>query len=200
MSAERKFAEEILQNVKISYPSLFKKTNNPKFPQPAEKWTYNCKFYLNKTKHADLIAKIINDIKVLCKDHKMAYSDNKYSIFEDMGIVADADPHKEPLRDYFKLSAKNFKQPNVSDINNKPVFDEELVRDGDIVHAQVKIYAVPKDRPTLLTCELHHVKHIRHEDPIRVGSSPEDATDKFAMLLDDVAPESEELESDIIPF
>ncbi len=198
MSTEKKGVPVVLGNVKISYPNLFRKENNPKFPKPEDKRTYSCKLLLHKIKHAEKIAEITAVLKNLCKENKMPYSDNKYSIFEDMGIVADADESKENLRDYFKLSAKSYQRPRVTDKDNNVVIDEELVKAGDIVHAQVKFFAVPKDRPTLLSCFLDHVKHIRHDDPIITGSLPEDATDKFAMLVDDVVPELED--SDHIPF
>jgi hypothetical protein len=190
MTNENKEVKIILANAKISYPSLFRKINNPKFPTEESKRKYGCNFLLHKTKHAEKIAEITAALKNICKENKMAYADNKYSIFEDMAIVADADSSKENLRDYFKLSAKSYNKPNVTDINNQPVHDEELVKSGDIVHASIAFMAVPKDRPTLLSCKLNHVKHIRHDTPIITGGVPEDATDKFALLIDDVEPEN----------
>lgn len=190
MNNENKYLKVILANVKISYPSLFRKINNPKFPTEEAKRKYGCNFLLHKTKHAEKIAEITAGLKNLCKENKMAYADNKYTIFEDMAIVADADSSKEKLRDYFKLSAKSYDKPNVTDIDNQKVHDEELVKAGDIVHASVVFRAVPKDRPTLLSCQLNHVKHIRHEAPIITSGVPEDATDKFALLTDDVEPEN----------
>lgn len=190
MSIENKEVKVVIGNVKISYPSLFRKINNPKFPQEEAKRKYGCNFLLHKTKHAEAIAEITTTLKNICKENKMAYADNKYSIFEDMAIVADADSSKENLRDYFKLSAKSYQRPRVTDRNNNDVHDEELVQAGDIVHASIAFTAVPKDRPTLLSCKLNHIKHIRHDEPIIVSAPPEDATDKFALLIDEVEPEN----------
>ena len=58
MTTEKKGVPVILGNVKISYPNLFRKENNPKFPKPEDKRTYGCKFLLHKTKHAEKIAEI----------------------------------------------------------------------------------------------------------------------------------------------
>lgn len=190
MNNENKDLKVIIANVKISYPSLFRKINNPKFPTEESKRKYGCNFLLHKTKHAEKIAEITAGLKSLCKENKMAYADNKYSIFEDMAIVADADSSKENLREYFKLSAKSYQRPRVTDRNDNDVHDEELVQAGDIVHASIAFTAVPKDRPTLLSCKLNHIKHIRHDEPIVVSAPPEDATDKFALLTDDVEPEN----------
>ena len=197
MNTEKKQIEVVLGNVKIDYPSLFEKANNPKHPKPEDKRKYGCRLLLHKTKHAEKIAEITNVLKTLCKENKMPYFDNKYSIFEDMGIVADADESKENLREYFKLSATSYQRPRVTDRNNNAVVDRELVKAGAIVHAQVKFSAVPKDKPTLLSCSLDHIKHIRHDEPIHTGAMPDDATDKFALLIDDVAPETDNNDVDL---
>lgn len=197
MNNEKKAAVVILANVKIDYPSLFEKNNHPKYPKPEKERKYSSRFLLKKGKDDEKIKEILNVLENICKENKMPYFKDKYSIFQDMAIIADADESKEPFREYYKLCSQSIMMPHVTDRNNNIVTDKELISSGDIVHAQVKFVAVPKNKPTQIACYLDHVKHIKRGDPV-FYSKPEEATEKFALLKDDVEDEViEDQEADL---
>lgn len=197
MSTEKKFIEVILGNVKIDYPSLFEKANNPKYPKDEKERKYACSFLLHKTKHSEKVEEIKTLIKTLFKENKIALESDNHKVFKDLAPMAEADESKEILRDYYRVSSSTFSRPKVTDRNGETVVDKELVKRGSIVHAAVTFFI---NGNNTLSCRLEHVMHRRDDEPILTGNAPKDASDKFAMLLDDVVPESEELESDTIPF
>jgi len=195
MNTEKKQIEVILANVKVDYPSLFEKANNPKYPKEEKERKYTCSFLLNKTKHTKEIEEIKSLIKTLFKENKIALETDNYKVFKDLGPIAEADESKEVLKDYYRLSSsRGFSRPLVTDKNSDPVVDKELVKRGSIVHAAVKFYI---NSYNTLSCNLEHVKHLRDEEPILAGNSPKDATDKFALLIDDVAPETDNNDVDL---
>lgn len=181
MTKEKVF-DQILRSVKLHNPSLFRKSCHPKFPVEDSKKTYNTKFLLDKNEHAETINSIMNSIKTLCKDNKIPFSPDRYKVFEDLAPSADADESKEALRNYFKLSAKAYSMPKVvKGVDNVIVTEqEELIQNGDIVHAYVIFSAVPKNNPTGIACSLETVKFARKGEPIVISRSTIDASDKFA--------------------
>lgn len=213
MSNDKKY-DQVLQSVKLYAPSLFRKSCHPKFPVPDDKKTYNTKFLLDKELHAETIASITNIIKTICKENKIPFSPDRYKVFEDLAPSADADDSKEPLRNYFKLSAKNYSKPKVTksivkydeNTNEKKVVEinvteeEELIKNGSIVHGYVLFSAVPKNAPTGISCSLEHVKYSKAGEPIVISRSAIDASDKFAGFECEEIQETEELDSDHIPF
>lgn len=195
MSTEKKFIEVILGNVKIDYPSLFEKANNPKYPKDEKERKYACSFLLNKTKQSEKVAEIKTFIKTLFKENKIALESDNHKVFKDLAPLAEADESKEILRDYYRISSSNFSRPKVTDRNGDLVVDKELIKRGSIVHASVSFFI---NGNNTLSCRLEHVMHRRDDEPILTGNAPKDASDKFAMLVDDVVPELED--SDHIPF
>ena len=195
MSTEKKFIEVILGNVKIDYPSLFEKANNPKYPKDEKERKYACSFLLHKTKQSDKVEEIKTLIKTLFKENKIALESDNHKVFKDLAPLAEADESKEILRDYYRISSSNFSRPKVTDRNGEPVIDKELIKRGSVVHAAVTFFI---NGNNTLSCRLEHVMHRRDDEPILTGNAPKDASDKFAMLVDDVVPELED--SDHIPF
>jgi hypothetical protein len=187
MNTDKKYIEVILSNVKIDYPSLFEKANNPKYPKDEKERKYACSFLLHKTKHAEKVEEIKTLIKTLFKENKIALESDNHKVFKDLAPLAEADETKEILRDYYKLSSSNFSRPTVTDRKNDPVVDRELVKRGSIVHASITFFINVNNT---LSCKLEHVKHIRDDEPILTGNAPKNATDKFALLTDDVEPEN----------
>jgi hypothetical protein len=187
MNTDKKYIEVILSNVKIDYPSLFEKANNPKYPKDEKERKYACSFLLHKTKHAEKVEEIKTLIKTLFKENKIALESDNHKVFKDLAPLAEADETKEILRDYYRLSSSNFSRPTVTDRKNDPVVDRELVKRGSIVHASITFFI---NGNNTLSCKLEHVKHIRDDEPILTGNAPKNATDKFALLTDDVEPEN----------
>jgi hypothetical protein len=187
MNTDKKYIEVILSNVKIDYPSLFEKTNNPKYPKDEKERKYACSFLLHKTKHAEKVEEIKTLIKTLFKENKIALESDNHKVFKDLAPLAEADETKEILRDYYRLSSSNFSRPTVTDRKNDPVVDRELVKRGSIAHAFITFFI---NGNNTLSCKLEHVKHIRDDEPILTGNAPKNATDKFALLIDDVEPEN----------
>lgn len=187
MNTDKKYIEVILSNVKIDYPSLFEKANNPKYPKDEKERKYACSFLLHKTKHAEKVEEIKTLIKTLFKENKIALESDNHKVFKDLAPLAEADETKEILRDYYRLSSSNFSRPTVTDRKNDLVVDRELVKRGSIVHASVTFFI---NGNNTLSCKLEHVKHIRDDEPILTGNAPKNATDKFALLTDDVEPEN----------
>ena len=187
MNTDKKYIEVILSNVKIDYPSLFEKANNPKYPKDEKERKYACSFLLHKTKHAEKVEEIKTLIKTLFKENKIALESDNHKVFKDLAPLAEADETKEILRDYYRLSSSNFSRPTVTDRKNDPVVDRELVKRGSIVHASITFFI---NGNNTLSCKLEHVKHIRDDEPILTGNAPKNATDKFALLTDDIEPES----------
>lgn len=195
MSTEKKFIEVILGNVKIDYPSLFEKANNPKYPKDEKERKYACSFLLNKTKQSEKVEEIKTLIKTLFKENKIALESDNHKVFKDLAPLAEADESKEILRDYYRISSSTFSRPRVTDRNGDLVVDKELIKRGSVVHASVTFFI---NGNNTLSCRLEHVMHRRDDEPILTGNAPKDASDKFAMLVDDVVPELED--SDHIPF
>lgn len=195
MNKEKKEIEVILGNVKIDYPSLFEKANNPKYPKDEKERKYACSFLLNKTKQSEKVEEIKTLIKTLFKENKIALESDNHKVFKDLAPLAEADESKEILRDYYRISSSNFSRPRVTDRNGEPVVDKELIKRGSVVHASVTFFI---NGNNTLSCRLEHVMHRRDDEPILTGNAPKDASDKFAMLVDDVVPELED--SDHIPF
>lgn len=195
MTTEKKLIEVILGNVKIDYPSLFEKANNPKYPKDEKERKYACSFLLHKTKQSDKVEEIKTLIKTLFKENKIALESDNHKVFKDLTPLAEADESKEILRDYYRISSSNFSRPKVTDRNGEPVIDKELIKRGSVVHAAVTFFI---NGNNTLSCRLEHVMHRRDDEPILTGNAPKDASDKFAMLVDDVVPELED--SDHIPF
>lgn len=195
MTTEKKLIEVILGNVKIDYPSLFEKANNPKYPKDEKERKYACSFLLHKTKQSDKVEEIKTLIKTLFKENKIALESDNHKVFKDLAPLAEADESKEILRDYYRISSSNFSRPKVTDRNGEPVIDKELIKRGSVVHAAVTFFI---NGNNTLSCRLEHVMHRRDDEPILTGNAPKDASDKFAMLVDDVVPELED--SDHIPF
>jgi len=187
MNTDKKYIEVILSNVKIDYPSLFEKANNPKYPKDEKERKYACSFLLHKTKHAEKVEEIKTLIKTLFKENKIALESDNHKVFKDLAPLAEADETKEILRDYYRLSSSNFSRPTVTDRKNDQVVDKELVKRGSIVHASITFFI---NGNNTLSCKLEHVKHIRDDEPILTGNAPKNATDKFALLTDDVEPEN----------
>ena len=188
MNTDKKYIEVILSNVKIDYPSLFEKANNPKYPKDEKERKYACSFLLHKTKHAEKVEEIKTLIKTLFKENKIALESDNHKVFKDLAPLAEADETKDILRDYYRLSTSNFSRPTVTDRKNDQVVDKELVKRGSIVHAYITFFI---NGNNTLSCKLEHVKHIRDDEPILTGNAPKNATDKFALLTDDVEPENE---------
>jgi hypothetical protein len=180
--SKEKIYDQVLKSVKLHQPSLFRKSCHPKFPVPNDKKTYNTKFLLDKNEHADTINSIMSSIKALCKENKIPFSPDRYRVFEDLAPSADADDNKESLRNYFKLSAKSYSKPKVvKGVDNVIVTEEEeLIQNGDIVHAYVIFSAVPKSNPTGISCSLETVKFAKKGEPIVISRSAIDASDKFS--------------------
>lgn len=213
MTTDKKY-DQVLQSVKLYAPSLFRKSCHPKFPVPEDKKTYNTKFLLDKDLNSKEIESITNIIKTICKENKIPFSPDRYKVFEDLAPSADADDSKEPLRNYFKLSAKSYSKPKVTksvvkydeSSNEKKVInvdvteEEELIKNGSIVHGYILFSAVPKNAPTGISCSLEHVKYARAGEPIVISRGTIDASDKFASFECEEIQETEELESDHIPF
>lgn len=199
MSKEKKQIEVVLQNAKVDYPSLFEKANNPKHPKEEKERKYTCSFLLNKTKHSKEVEEIKSLIKTLFKENKIALESDNHKVFKDLAPMAEADESKEILKDYYRLSSSSFEIPKVSDINNQKVTDKELVKRGSIVHALVTFFI---NGNNTLSCRIEHVKHLRDDNPILIGNAPKDATDRFALLIDDVTPADQDkvVENDFIPF
>lgn len=195
MNKEKKEIEVILGNVKIDYPSLFEKANNPKYPKDEKERKYACSFLLNKTKQSEKVEEIKTLIKTLFKENKIALESDNHKVFKDLAPLAEADESKEILRDYYRISSSNFSRPKVTDRNGALVVDKELIKRGSVVHASVTFFI---NGNNTLSCRLEHVMHRRDDEPILTGNAPKDASDKFAMLVDDVVPELED--SDHIPF
>jgi len=194
MTTEKKQIEVVLGNVKIDYPSLFEKANNPKYPKDEKERKYTCTFLLNKTKHSKEVEEIKSLIKTLFKENKIALESDNHKVFKDLAPMAEADESKEILRDYYRISSSTFSRPKVTDKNNEPVVDKELVKRGSVVHAMVTFFI---NGNNTLSCRLEHVKHLRDDEPILTGNAPKDATDKFALLIDDVAPETDNNDVDL---
>jgi len=105
MNTDKKYIEVILSNVKIDYPSLFEKANNPKYPKDEKERKYACSFLLHKTKHAEKVEEIKTLIKTLFKENKIALESDNHKVFKDLAPLAEADETKEILRDYYRLSS-----------------------------------------------------------------------------------------------
>jgi len=121
MNTDKKYIEVILSNVKIDYPSLFEKANNPKYPKDEKERKYACSFLLHKTKHAEKVEEIKTLIKTLFKENKIALESDNHKVFKDLAPLAEADETKEILRDYYRLSSSNFSRPTVTDRKNDQV-------------------------------------------------------------------------------
>lgn len=185
-NVEIKNKEIILNKVRITFPSLFEKEDNKKFPVPEDKRKYAARFLLSKTDpvHAKTIEEIKNTIKVFLKAKKIPDSPDAYKFFVDGDKLTeyDEDGNKEYLKGHYRVMASNKIQPHVTNLNKEVISIENkgIIYPGCYVHASINLYPYALG----VGSSLEHVQFSKKGNPIG-GFAPKRADGKFNTDDDD---------------
>jgi hypothetical protein len=130
-----------LNDVRLSYPSLFRKTVNPK-AGPNGKLRYEATFILDKKEHAKEIELIKSHINELTTENKVPLNkiDKKYICLRD----GDESEKEEYKNKYTLLARSENKFPIVNKDGKTPVEDEDLFYGGCYVSCYISLYFYDK--------------------------------------------------------
>ncbi len=183
----------IIENVRISYPHLWKKDaygdSTPK---------YNAQFIINKKKNKAQVEQIEAVIEKLAEENHKGSRKSMYTPFVDgdeLNETLDEDEQKVELGNAFKLTAKNSNKPAVVDNKTQRVDEEDpigqrLTRGGDFVNAKIRFYYWQRDSFKGVLASLEAVQWASEGDLF--GGSDESGPDFQVIEEDDLTAEEKE--------
>jgi len=170
-----------IENVRLSFPSLFHKANFN-----GQETKYEATFLLNKTDHAKVIAQIEKAIK-----EKVAVDLKGAKIGADKLCLRDGDEvDYDGYAGHMSIKASNKKRPLVIGKDKAPLTeDDNVVYGGCYVNAIVELWAQNNDYGKRVNANLLGVQFVREGEPFASGESAgvddfDDLSDEFD---DDVA-------------
>lgn len=170
-----------IENVRLSFPSLFHKANFN-----GQETKYEATFLLNKTDHAKVIAQIEKAIK-----EKVAVDLKGAKIGADKLCLRDGDEvDYDGYAGHMSIKASNKKRPLVIGKDKAPLTeDDNVVYGGCYVNAIVELWAQNNDYGKRVNANLLGVQFVREGEPFASGESVgvddfDDLSDEFD---DDVA-------------
>ena len=168
----------MLKDVRLSFPSLFKKAT---FDGNATK--YEATLLLDKKKHAKVIDKINADIKeAMAKFH----SDTGKKIKSDKTCFKDGDESDyDGYGNCMSFKASNDKRPSVLDRNKEPLIEDDgRPYSGCYVNAIVDYWVQNNQFGARINANLLGIQFVRDGDSFGAGGSVADSDD-FDDLGDD---------------
>jgi len=166
-----------LSNVRLSYPSLFRKANFN-----GEETKYEATFLLNKDSHAALIKEIkaaIDDkIKTDLKGIKLA---------SDKICLKDGDDSgNDSYANHYTLKAANNKRPLVIDKDKSPLSeDDNRIYSGCYVNASIELWVQNNAYGKRINATLLGVQFYKDGEPFADGGSTASVDDFDAFDDDD---------------
>lgn len=167
-----------LKNVRLSFPSLFRKAT---FKGVEGK--YEATFLLNKDEHADTIAEIQNAIKAkITEDLKGA------KLTADKICLKDGDDIEyDGYENHFSIKASNSKRPLVIDRDRTPLTeDDSKLYAGCYVNAIIELWSQNNDFGKRINANLLGVQFYKDGEPFGDGvNAKSDDFDAFGDDADD---------------
>lgn len=164
-----------LQNVRLSFPSLFRKA-----VFSGEETKFEATFLLNKEDHADKIAEIDAAIKALIKENLKGAN-----LKEDKICLKDGDDiDYAGYAGHMSIKASNIKRPMVLDRDRTPLSeDDNRLYAGCYVNAVIELWAQNNQWGKRINANLLGVQFFKDGEPFADGVSV--SADDFEVFGDD---------------
>jgi hypothetical protein len=183
-------SEIIINNVRLSFPSLFE----PSAFTEGDTQKYRANFILDEVQHKKEIAqiqKIQEELSSRWGDKQPRKLHNCLQHFDDLAT------QRPEYEGSYVLKANNKRRPVVIDADRSPLVEEDgkLTRGGDYVNAKVRFYAWDNNKSFWgQLCSLEVVQYAKEGEPLGGGNSDpmagfDDVSNETAQ---DVAEEAEE--------
>ena len=156
-------AKIILKNVRISFPSLFKKAT-----YNGDETGFEGTFLINKEDQAAQVELIQNTIKDLIKTNLKGAKLQPDKICLRDGDLVDYDGYA----DHFSIKASSKKRPLVIDRDKSPLVEEDgRPYSGCYVNASVELWAQDNNYGKRINCTLLAVQFFKDGTPFGDGST-----------------------------
>jgi len=155
-----------LNNVRLSFPSLFRKATFE-----GNETKYEATFMLHKEEHADLIANIKKQIEAGIKENLKGAK-----IPSDKIALKDGDESgRDEYEGYYTLKAANNKRPKVVNRDKSPLAeDDEVIYSGCYVNAVVDPWYQSNGYGKRVNFNLLGVQFFKDGEPFESGSVADD--------------------------
>lgn len=162
-----------IENVRLSFPSLFKKAQ-----YNGQETKFEATFLLCKDEHADLIKKIDAIIDEEAKEAKIKRPSSDRVCLRD-GDEFDYDGYENT----YALKASSNRRPTVVDKDKTPLAEEDgVLYSGCYVNAIVDFWVMNNKYGKRVNCNLLGVQFAKDGDSFGAGAT--DVTDEFEDLDD----------------
>lgn len=166
-----------LPNVRLSFPSLFK----TEVYNEEDTGKFTATFLLDKTTHAELIAKLEAAAKSALVEK---YGEGKIPKGFKMPFVDGDDKDYDGYAGQVSIKAASKRRPVLYDRNKSPVVESDGVfYAGCYVNAVVDFWVMDNKYGKKVLCNLMGVQFSKHGDPF--GSDGDDCMDDFDVIEDD---------------
>lgn len=165
-----------LKNVRLSFPSLFRKA-----VFNGEETKYEGTFLLNKTEHAETIKSIEAEIASMLKEHKAKLSADKICFKDGDNIEYDG------YADCMTIKASSAKRPLVIGKDKTPLTeDDNVIYSGCYVNAIISLWWQDNSYGKRVNASLEAVQFHKDGQPFGDGGSKA-SVDDFDIIEDDDA-------------
>lgn len=167
-----------LSNVRLSFPSLFRKATFE-----GNETKYEATFMLHKEEHADVIAEIKKQIEAGIKENLKGAK-----VPADKIALKDGDESgRDEYEGYYTLKAANNKRPKVINRDKTPLTeDDEVIYSGCYVNAVVDPWYQSNAYGKRVNFNLLGVQFFKDGEPFESGSvADDDDFDEFEVGDDD---------------
>lgn len=163
-----------LQNVRLSFPNLFK----PKAMQAGQEPKFGATFLLDDKQHAELISQIEKMIERLSLDHFKKKVSLKQKCLHDGNEKSEMEGYGDGVH-FITSSTK--RRPAVVNRDLSPITEEDgTVYPGCYVNATVQLWVQDNDYGKGVNAELRAVQFVKNGDSF--GAAPVNAEDEFEKL------------------
>ena len=155
-----------LQNVRLSFPSLFRKAQFQ-----GEETKYEATFMLNKEEHADKIAEIEKAIQAGMKEHFKGAK-----IPSDKICLKDGDESgRDEYEGHYTIKCANNKRPKVIDRDRSPLTEDDgKPYSGCYVNAVIDLWYQNNGYGKRVNANLLGVQFFKDGEPFESGSVADD--------------------------
>ena len=155
-----------LQNVRLSFPSLFRKAQFQ-----GEETKYEATFMLHKEQHADTIKEIKNAIDAAIKENLKGAK-----LPADKICLKDGDESgRDEYEGHYTIKAANSKRPKVIDRDNSPLTEDDgKPYSGCYVNAVIELWAQNNGYGKRINANLLGVQFAKDGEPFASGEVASD--------------------------
>lgn len=167
-----------LNNVRLSFPSLFRKAQFQ-----GEETKYEATFMLDKTEHADKIKEIEKAIAASIKENLKGAK-----LPSDKICLKDGDESgRDEYEGHYTIKAANNKRPKVIDRDKSPLTeDDDKPYSGCYVNAVIELWAQNNGYGKRINANLLGVQFYKDGEPFESGAvADDDDFDEFELADDD---------------